>query len=167
MPEPGERSDSCEHPSRPWDSVCLAGRPRRSLCVFFLSPSSWYLQPARGPAAVGSATGPGTGTGLTGFATLMSGRALGRAGLRRQCCPVLASPPPIPASPLCRGPTPLSRGAAWETGKRKPLRRPFLALSIVQHGPWTSLPSRTSPSSSAQGGFGLSHPQAAAYGDSS
>lgn len=51
--------------------------------------------------------------------------------------PCLCLPTPNPtltSMPSSHPPTPLSREAAWETGKRKPLRRLFLALSIVQHG---------------------------------
>lgn len=95
-------------------------------------PCCWYLQPPHARQLQALPLGPGTGTGLTGFATLRAAGSWGRAGLRRQGCSVLAlSPPPnpsltsVPFSPISRK----QRGP----GEQKPLRLLSLALPVTQH----------------------------------
>lgn len=92
-----------------WQCQCsLAGSPR-GVCMGPPCPPapgvSAYLPEALQLGAL--PLGPGMGTGLAGFATPMScekSGSSGRAGRRRQCCPVLDPPPPIPPSPLSSSP---------------------------------------------------------------
>lgn len=84
-------------PGRQAEEEPLWARPAPQLRV-----SVAYLPEALQLRAV--PLGPGVGTGLAGFATPVScgkSGSSGRAGQRRQCCPVLDPPPSQFQPPLC------------------------------------------------------------------
>lgn len=135
-------------PGRQAEEEPLWARPAPQLRV-----SVAYLPEALQLRAV--PLGPGVGTGLAGFATPVScgkSGSSGRAGQRRQCCPVLDPPPPNSSLPSVLFPTFL-REAAQGAGKQScgsPHQHVTVGKSPI--GPL---------SSSVQWGFGLFNPQAA------
>lgn len=106
-----------------WQCQCSLAGSLREVCLGPPCPPapgvSAYLPEALQLGAL--PLGPGMGTGLAGFATPMScekSGSSGRAGRRRQCCPVL-DPPPNSTLPSVLFPTFL-REAAQGTGKQSP-----------------------------------------------